>query len=63
MKTNRYVYEVASDAKKRFKNNEEVCRTIDSIVSMTENGQLSSLMGVYYIVYVVDENAWGHNEE
>lgn len=63
MRTNRYVYEVARDAKKRFKNNEEVRRAIDHIVSMTEDGNLSSLMGVYYIVYVVDENAWGHNEE
>lgn len=63
MKTNRYVYEVARDAKKRFKNNEEVRRAIDHIVSMTEDGNLSSLMGVYYIVYVVDENGWGHNEE
>jgi hypothetical protein len=63
MKAKRYVYEIANDAKSRFKKNEEVKRTIDSIVQMTEQGHLSDLMGAYYIVTVVDENYWGNNEE
>lgn len=63
MRTSKYVYEVANDAKKRFKKNEEVRGAIDHIVQLTEQGALSPLMGTYYIVEVVDENAWGHNDE
>lgn len=63
MKTNRYVYEVANDAKKRFTNNEDVCKAIDKFVQLTENGLLTPLMCTWYIANTVNENGWGHNEE
>lgn len=63
MKTNRYVYEVARDAKKRFKDCEEVCKAIDKFVELTEKGLLTPLMGTWYITNTVNENGWGHYEE
>lgn len=65
MKTKRYVYEVAKEAKERFKgqdNYEEESNVINGIVRMAEYGLLMPLEAVGAIYENVRNNGWGHME-
>jgi len=65
MKTKRYVYEVAKEARERFKGqdiHEFVSNVIDGIVRMAESGLIMPMEAVGTIYETVRHYGWGHME-